>query len=319
LTHALYVGVTHVIAMIRIISLIFLFLLTVSCGTDYSVITNEEIEIVEIEPEVETEIIIDYFVQPEKPENLDVLVVLDTSCSMSDNYENVSLGLDLLRGDIEVLTYDYQMALINSSLNEPYFAGIIYPDTSSMEIFLAPYSLGVDRFETAFTSLYQFTTTPEGEDFLREGVDKLYIFVSDEPEQSAMPVSLFTDWMAEYHEDVTHDVVVIGVTDSSECDIQYHTSPDAENRFLILANHYNKMIIDICGDFQLALAENSFLVKPVTHINLSKIPEPESIVVYQDGIKEGDWYYLSNTNTVYFDFEILEGAVIKIGYETIVN
>ena len=77
---------------------------------------------------------------------------------MSDNYENVSLGLDLLRGDIEVLTYDYQMALINSSLNEPYFAGIIYPDTSSMEIFLAPYSLGVDRFEVAFTSLYQNTT-----------------------------------------------------------------------------------------------------------------------------------------------------------------
>ena len=106
-------GVTHVIAMIRIISLIFLFLFTVSCGTDYSVITNEEIEIVEPEPEVETEIIIDYFIQPEKPENLDVLVVLDTSCSMSDNYENVSLGLDLLRGDIEILTYDYQMALIN--------------------------------------------------------------------------------------------------------------------------------------------------------------------------------------------------------------
>jgi hypothetical protein len=313
------VGVTHVIAMIRIISLIFLFLFTVSCGTDYSVITNEEIEIVETEPEVETEIIIDYFVQPEKPENLDVLVVLDTSCSMSDNYENVSLGLDLLRGDIEVLTYDYQMALINSSLNEPYFAGIIYPDTSSMEIFLAPYSLGVDRFETAFTALYQFTTTPEGEDFLREGVDKLYIFVSDEPEQSTMPVSLFTDWMAEYHEDVTHDVVVIGMTESSECDIQYHTSPDDENRFLILANHYNKMIIDICGDFQLALAENSFLVKPITHLNLSKRAEADSIVVYQDGIKEEDWYYLSNTNTVYFDFEVVEGAVIKIGYETIVN
>ena len=309
--------VTRVIAMTKIISFLLLFLFTVSCGTDYSVITNEEIEVIEIEEE--TEIIVDYFIQPEKPENLDVLVVLDTSCSMSDNYENVSLGLDLLRGDIEVLTYDYQMALINSSLNDPYFAGIIYPDTSSMEIFLAPYSLGVDRFEIGFTSLYQFTTTPEGEDFLREGVDKLYIFVSDEPEQSTMPVSLFLDWMTEYHQDVTHDVVVIGMTESSGCDIQYHTGPDDENRFLTLANHYNKMIIDICGDFQLALAENSFLVKPITHINLSRIPEADSIVVYQDGLKEEDWYYLGNTNTVYFDFEISEGAVIKIGYETVIN
>ena len=308
---------TLVIAMIRIISLLFLFMFSASCGTDYSVITNEEIEI--IEPEVETEIIIDYFVQPEKPENLDVLVILDTSCSMSDNYENVSLGLDILRGDIEVLTYDYQMALINSSLNDPYFAGIIYPDTSSMEIFLAPYSLGVDRFEIGFTSLYQFTTTPEGEDFLREGVDKLYIFVSDEPEQSTMPVSLFLDWMTEYHQDVTHDVVVIGMTESSGCDIQYHTGPDDENRFLTLANHYNKIIIDICGDFQLALAENSFLVKPITHINLSRRAQSQSIVVYQDGIKEDSWYYLATTNTVYFEFQILEGAVIKIGYEAVTN
>ena len=125
--------------------------------------------------------------------------------------------------------------------------------------------------------------------------------------------------MAECHEDVTHDVVVIGMTESSECDIQYHTSSDDENRFLILANHYNKMIIDICGDFQLALAENSFLVKPITHLNLSKRAEADSIVVYQDGMKEEDWYYLINTNTVYFDFEISEGAVIKIGYETIIN
>lgn len=301
--------------MNKIISFLFIFI--ASCKTEYSVITKEEVQV--IETDKETEIIIDFFVQPEKPENLDVLVILDTSCSMSDNYENVSLGLDLLRGDIEILTYDYQMALINSSLNDPYFAGIIYPDASSMEIFLAPYSLGVDRFEEAFISLYQFTTTPEGEDFLREGVDKLYIFVSDEPEQSIMPVSLFVDWMIEYHQDVVHDVIVIGITEYSVCDIQYYPGPDDENRFLTLANHYDKMVVDICGDFQLALAENSFLIKPITHINLSRRAEAESIVVYQDGIKEENWYYLNNTNTVYFDFEISEGAVIKIGYETIIN
>ena len=182
-----------------------------SCGTDYSVITKENIEVIQeeqvrIQVEApETEVIIDFFEQPEKPENLDVLVVLDTSCSMSDNFENVSAGLDILRGDIELLTYDY-----------------------------AP-------------------------------------------------------------------------------------GPDSENRFLIFANYYNKMIIDICGDFQLALAENSFLIKPITHMGLSRFPIEKSIVVYQDGIKEEDWYYLSSTNTVYFEFEILEGAAIKIGYETLVN
>ena len=52
----------------------------------------------------ETEVVVEHFVQPDKPENLDVLFVIDTSCSMSDNFENVSIGLDLLRDDIETLT-----------------------------------------------------------------------------------------------------------------------------------------------------------------------------------------------------------------------
>ena len=311
--------------MIRIISLLFLFIFTASCGPDYSVITKENIEVIQEEQiqiqieAPETEVVIDFFEQPGRPENLDVLVVLDTSCSMSDNFENVSAGLDILRGDIELLTYDYQMAFINSTLRETYFAGI-GPDTTSMEIYLAPYSLATDNGnEAPFTSLYGFTTTPEGLEFLRPDVDKLYIFVSDEPEQSIMPVSLFKEWMDEYHEDVTYDVIVIGINEQSDCDSYYQPDPDDENRFLIFANYYNKMIIDICGDFQLALAENSFLIKPITHMALSRFPIEESIVVYQNGIKEENWYYLASTNTVYFEFEILEGAAIKIGYETLIN
>tara|TARA_B100001093_G_scaffold214239_1_gene205527 strand:+ start:2011 stop:2928 length:918 start_codon:yes stop_codon:yes gene_type:complete len=305
--------------MTKIISLFLIFLFSVSCGYDYSIVTNEDIKIVETANPIQTEVVVDYFVQPEKPQNLDVLVILDTSCSMSDNYENVSAGLDILRGDIETLTYDYQMAFINSSLREPYFAGILGPDSTSIDIYMAPYTLASDGNEMPFGSLYSFTSTPEGLGFLREGVDKLYIFVSDEPEQSPLPVQLFKDWMDEYHEDVTHDVVVIGITDVSDCDNYYNLDSDEENRFLTFANYYNKMIIDICGNFQLALAENSFLVKPITHLNLSRQAEEDSLVVYQNGIKENNWYYLKNTNTVYFEFEVLEGAVIKIGYETVVN
>ena len=54
-------------------------------------------------------------------------------------------------------------------------------------------------------------------------------------------------------------------------------------------------------------------------MTLSRFPIEESIVVYQNGIKEENWYYLASTNTVYFEFEILEGSAIKIGYETLVN
>jgi len=288
-----------------------------TCVTDYSVITNEDLIINDVDTqEEETQVVVDYYQQPEKPSDLDVLVVLDTSCSMSDNFDNVSIGLDILRGDIEVLTYDYQMGLINSSLQEQYFVGPIDSDTSSMEIYIAPYALASDRTEEVFTSLYRFTNTEEGELFLREGVDKLYIFVSDEPEQSVMSVALFKEWMDEYHVDVTHDVVVIGINDESECDTYYRIDPEDENRFLTLANYYNKTIIDICGDFQLALAENSFIVNPITHMKLSEIPVEDSIVVYSNGNLQQMWYYLPQTNTVYFEFPIDGGEIVKVGYLT---
>ena len=303
--------------MNKTIQILLICFLAATCNYDYSIVTNEKVELIpEQVEEQEVEVVVDYFQQPEKPDNLDVLVILDTSCSMSDNFENVSAGLDILRGDIENLTYDYQMGLINSSMTEQYYTGIIDSDTSSLEIYLAPYELASDRVEHAFNSLYQFTNTEEGEYFLRDGVDKLYIFVSDEPEQSSMPVSLFKEWMDEYHEDVEHDIVVIGINDESDCGNHYILSEDSENRFLIFANYYNKMIIDICGDFQLALADNSFLIHPVTHLNLSKTPIEDTIVVYQDGIIENNWYYLAQTNTVYFEFEIKNGGIIKIGYNS---
>lgn len=289
-----------------------------TCVADYSVITNPDVIVRDTSEIRETKVVVEHFVQPDKPENLDVLFVIDTSCSMSDNFENVSIGLDLLRDDIETLTYDYQIAMINSSLIEDYYVGPFDTDSTAVDIFMGPYFLGRDIREEPFTSLYQFTTTPEGQEFLRPNVDKLYIFVSDEAEQSVIPVTMFKDWMDDYHSEVQHDVVVIGISDASsdECRQFFYLDEDDENRFLIFANYYNKNIIDICGDFQLALADSSFLLNPITYKNLGETPIEDSIVVYKDGEVQQDWYYLQTTNTVYFEFEIEPNSIIKIGYNT---
>ena len=131
---------------------------------------------------------------------------------------------------------------------------------------MGPY-LGRDPREEPFTSLYQFTTTPEGQLFLRPDVDKLYIFASDETEQSIIPVRMFKEWMDDYHSEVQHDVVVIGISDASseECK-QFFYLAEALRQIFSFCNYYNKMIIDICGDFQLALADSSFLLNPITYV-----------------------------------------------------
>ena len=64
-----------------------------TCVTDYSVITNSDIIIKDTSEVVsppDLEVVVEHFIQPDKPENLDVLFVIDTSCSMTDNFENVS-------------------------------------------------------------------------------------------------------------------------------------------------------------------------------------------------------------------------------------
>ena len=69
---------------------------------------------VSISSQRETRVIIDSFIQPEPVEELDVLISLDTSGSMHDNFEDVANGMELLRSDIEGLTLDYQFGYIRS-------------------------------------------------------------------------------------------------------------------------------------------------------------------------------------------------------------
>jgi len=308
------VTVTLVTVMtISIANIIILFFL--SCYNDFTMTQKEVIQVIEVEDTSRNpEVIVEYFEQPSKPESLDVLFVLDTSCSMSDDFEKVSIGMELLRGDIEMLTNDYNMAIINSSLKETYFAGTYNMDTDSIEFLLAPFNLARDSFEQAFASHYLFATgTEEGETFLRPGIPKLYIYISDEEEQSPISVDLFKKWLDSYHGETQYDVITIAIKESSDTDCA-RFADNIGYKYDQLAQYFNKRSIDFCGDWQLALADSSFLLREITHMQLSHNPIEDTIVVYLDGVKQEDWYYLWSTNTVYFEFEIPEGSIIKVGY-----
>ena len=75
----------------------FLVSLLTACTPEYQVSDKTEVRVV-----------VDSYIQTDQLGALDVLVVLDTSGSMSDNYDDVADGMELLRLDIESLTLDYQ-------------------------------------------------------------------------------------------------------------------------------------------------------------------------------------------------------------------
>jgi hypothetical protein len=296
------------IAMIIKKLLKYAILFLAACSTDYG-ISTEIIELVDPSQPV----VVDSLIQSGMPTSIDVLIVLDTSGSMSDNYEQVSRGVEILRGDIEDITYDYKIGFINSSLIKPYFSGPYDVYSSAIDFLLAPWILGGDREEIAFYAAYEFRiTTEEGDSFFRESADKLLIFVSDEDEQSVFTAEVFHYWLKDEFKNVQHDIVTIVNIETSDCESGW--SAHMGEKYMELSAYYGKTATDICSDWELALADSTFLVGPVDYINLSQIPLEDTIVVYVDKVITEEWYYLSSTNTVYLDFVPTEGSLIEVGY-----
>ena len=283
-----------------------------SCSGDYSVIT-QNVEVEEIYP---TEVYVDSFVQPSRPEQIDVLVLLDTSCSMNDNYTQVSTGVELLRSDLNIVTSDYNIAFINTSLVDPYFVGTFDNTTPIIDFIIAPWTLGGDRIEAGFSALYDFTRSmPEAVGFFRDTADKLFIFVSDEEEQSGIPVNVFAEWLETEFAGVQKDVVTIVTVppEESECEITDYSST-VGLRYAELAQHYGKGAIDICSNWELWLSNSTFLVGPVDYITLTYTPVVESIKIYIDRFETDQWEYEEATNTVRLFRMPNEGSLIEAVY-----
>ena len=282
--------------------------MVLGCVQDFGISTTVE----EVEEILPTEVVIQSLIQPAESEELDVLVILDTSCSMSDNYEQVSRGIEILKDDIEMITFNYQIGFINSSLKDPYFVGPYDVLSTSIDLLLAPYELGRDSSETGFQAMYEFAnTTEEGIEFLRESADKLIIFISDENEQSSIAPEIMHEWLKSEYKEVQHDVVSIVLTENSECSISYMT---IGQKYIDLCAYYGKVGIDLCSDWEAWLSDSTFLAGPIDYINLKYTPVEDSIVVYLDKVIIEEWYYLPNTNTVYLDFIPSEGSLIEVGY-----
>lgn len=282
-----------------------------SCSPDYGV-KYDVIE--EIRP---TTVVIDSFYQQSPPEHLDVLIILDTSGSMNNNYDSVSHGVELLRIDIEKLTSDYRIGYINTSLRETYFNGPYDQNSSVLDMLMAPYTLGADTTEEAFAAMYEFTTqTPEGASFFREDADKLFIFVSDEDEQSAIPTNIFYDWLMSEFSEVQQDVVTIVLTEDSTCDSSYYSNMIGM-KYIELSTRFYKDAVDLCSDWSLWLADSTFLVGIVEEIPLTNLPVVESLVVYRNGIEITEWSYDAAANMILLNFEPSPGDLIEVGYVVI--
>ena len=284
----------------------FLFLFSVGCGGDYQVIDRQEVKVV-----------VDSYIQSEKLEELDVLVVLDTSGSMSDNYDDVADGMDILRADIESLTLDYRFGYITMDPDNLNYLGPYDASSSAIDMLMAPSLLPMTGPEEGFASTYNFFSSIESYDFRRPEADFLLFLISDEDEQSAISADLFYDWLNDEFQDINHDVVcVVNPDDGTGND----WSNEIGYKYIELADLYGKNTVDLqAEDWSVWLSDSSYLTQRKDFIVLSHSePIVESIIVYVDQVAIYDWRYVEDTNTVHLNFIPGYGSVVEVGYNVYV-
>ena len=279
----------------------FLFLLS-ACQSDISITEQRE-----------TSVVVDSFTQSEKLGELDVLISLDTSGSMHDNYDDVSNGMEILRTDIENLTLDYQFGYITMDPTNLSYIGPYDSSSSTIDMLMAPNLLASAGLEEGFAATYRFLTSEEGLGFKRPEADFLLFLISDEEEQSSIPAGVFYDWLNDEFADIRHDVVSITQLEDSECGYPY----DVGYKYEEIANFYGKDAIDICEeDWSVWLSNSSYLIERRDSITLSNSsPIVDSIVVYIDQVEIRDWSYDDKTRTVHLDHAPGYGQLVEVGYK----
>ena len=283
--------------------IIFVLLLTAGCqGSDVSIVSQRE-----------TRVVVDLFIQPEPIEELDVLISLDTSGSMHDNFEDVANGMELLRLDIERLTLDYKFGYITMDPTNIGYIGPYDSSSSSIDMLMAPNLLPSTGYEEGFAATYYFLTSEEGFNFPRAEADFLLFLISDEDEQSSISPEIFQEWLQEQFSEVRHDIVSITQLEGSACGYTY----DVGYKYEELAVLYNKSAIDICEeDWSVWLSESSYLTELKDYVNLSEDdPIPDSIIVYLDNEAIYGWEYVEDSNSVKLDFVPDNGALVEVGYQ----
>ena len=292
----------------RCLSLFLWLLLPMwSCTADYQVVDQTEVRVV-----------VDSYIQPDQLEDLDVLVVLDTSGSMSDNYDDVADGMEILRSDIESLTLDYQFGYITMDPTDLSYTGPYDSSSSDIDMLMAPSLLPMTMLEEGFAATYSFLNSESGYEFRRPEADFLLFLISDEDEQSAITADLFYDWIHDETKNVKHDVVCVINTDDGSGN---SWANETGYKYIELADLYGKDTIDIKEEaWSIWLSDSSYLTQRKDYVPLSEDnPILDSIIVYIDQVIAYGWKYSESLNRVELGSVPDYGSMIEVGYNVYVE
>ena len=308
----------------KYILLLFVLSLT-GCvnGIDYVVHGNAEPEIITeiryISVEPDPDIWIDSFTQISVYENIDILWVIDRSCSMVVYEPSVLLGIEQMMNAMPK-DVNWRLKMITAGGSDWITQSTTFPLTRGDDIddAMAMYSqLPYDGSERGFDAVYKYVTADAyAKTWLRPSAAMLVMFVSDEKEQSSMTSSSFVVWYDSIRPEKFLSFIGNVEPEDSVCSYIPHTGMIGV-KYMDAVNFFGGTIVDICeADWAPGVDDVAQKIEPIGEIELTHIPYKDTIVVFISGerVENSEWIYIESDNKVEFVDYPEKGSLVEVGY-----
>nr|BDD46242.1 hypothetical protein 74 [bacterium] len=270
------------------------------------------------------ELWIESFVQPDVDAGIDIIWLLDTSGSMSDNYEAEIAGIGAM---MEALPVDIEWRLVMTSTDPgdaqteewSVYPGYLGPfdDIEDAEHMFS--EIGENAGEMGFDALYNYVEHNSfAKDWMRPEGQLLAVFVSDEEEQSTdlSAVSDFVEWYTGLRYAV-HLASIVHVEDDSNCET---FSSNVGSRYIEATEELGGIIVDICSDdWGPGVTDASTKFEPYNEWPLTWLPVSETISVFISGSPDTNWYYEPGENKVVFTVTPSASSLVEIAYQVLLE
>ena len=301
------------------VALIFLFSMFASCDNNFDYVIHGQGEKEYIVSEPDAEIWVESFLQPESYEKIDILWVIDGSCSMMAHRSTLLNGIELMINDLPT-DVNWRLKMITTgdggAVKQPQTFPLTRGDTIT-DAFHMYNALPNDGMEKGFDAVKNYITLdPYAPTWLRPDAALLTVIVSDEEEQSNMSAVDFQAWYQSTRQTVFLSFIGNIYPEDSVC-----TYPprllDVGVKYMDATNYFSGVIIDVCQpDWTAGVSDATQKIDPFEEIELTHEPYKQTIVVFEDGkiMDTAKWTYIEADNTVEFDIIPNEGVLVEIAY-----
>ena len=326
----------------------FLILLAgglVGCEGDYTVYDMHPPEIIEVEVPVEVlvevpvevivevpvevpgeggDVWVDSFDQPYTIDGIDIVWLIDHSCSMNSHAQSVVDGIEAMM--LALPPSGWRLGITTTAWQNAGQAAEfpLVPGDTVQDAWDAYNNTGNYGLEAGFDALYAYLVENSyNQSWLRPDAGLLVVFVSDEEEQSSRDFTStnaglldFINWAGNLRPSVFLASIVNIPGPESVCD-----HPPAGNfigdRYIDATNAFGGVVVDICSeDWAPGVQAATTQVEPYEEWELTYRPLEETLIVFVDSVEMDhlDWTFNPGTNSVEFFVIPPEGSHVEIGY-----